>query len=257
MEIALENVFVDFPIYGSHRSLRKVLFDRAAGGLIRHEGRNQDRIVIKAISDVSFRLEEGDRLGLMGHNGAGKSTLLKVIAGIYEPVSGRVTVRGRITSLFDVLPGLDIEDTGYENIVTAGMLLGMKRSEIEARIPDIEEFSELGEYLSLPVRTYSAGMQMRLGFSVATAVDPGILLIDEGIGSGDARFAARAHVRLTDFMSRSRILVLASHSDKMLRSTCNKVALMQAGQVIAFGSADEICDQYEKMVASGAMVLSG
>jgi ABC-type polysaccharide/polyol phosphate transport system ATPase subunit len=247
--VVIENVTVDFPIYGTRRSLRKALFERATGGLVqRGKGRHQGMFVVKALTNVSFKLEEGDRLGLVGHNGAGKSTLLKVMAGVYEPVFGRVLVNGRITPLFDMMPGLDGEDTGYQNIVTMGMLLGMSRAEVEARIPEIEEFSELGEYLDLPVRTYSAGMTARLGFAVATAIDPGILLMDEGLGAGDARFAERAAKRMNDFVGRSRIVVLASHSEAMLRAMCNKAALMYEGHMIGFGSVQEILDQYYAIV---------
>jgi ABC-type polysaccharide/polyol phosphate transport system ATPase subunit len=250
--VVLENVSVDFPIYGAHRSLRRVLFERATGGLVQHGDRHhRDRLVIKALIDVSCELSEGDRLGLVGHNGAGKSTLLKVIAGVYEPIAGRALVSGKVTPLFDNMPGLDPEDTGYENVITAGMLFGMSHSEIETRIPDVEEFSELGEYLGLPVRTYSTGMTMRLGFALATAVEPGILLMDEGISAGDARFTERASRRLEQFISRSRIMVLASHSNDMIRSLCNKAALMQTGRVIAIGAVEDILRQYDNISRGG------
>jgi ABC-type polysaccharide/polyol phosphate transport system ATPase subunit len=183
-------------------------------------------------------------VGLLGRNGAGKSTLLKVVAGVYEPILGHVLASGKITPCFDLLPGLDPEDTGYENIITAGLLLGMDRNEIENKIPDIEEFSELGEYLSLPVRTYSAGMVVRLGFSLATSVDPGILLMDEWIGMGDARFAERASRRLRSFIDRSSVLVLATHSEELIRSWCNKAALLEAGRIVQLGSVDEIFSVY-------------
>jgi ABC-type polysaccharide/polyol phosphate transport system ATPase subunit len=242
--VILQDVFVEFPIYGTGRSLRTALFARAAGGLVQRDTARQRRIVVKALNGVSLTLRQGDRLGLVGGNGAGKSTLLKVLAGVYRPVSGRVLASGKITSFFDLLPGLDAEDTGYENIVTGGLLLGMTRAAIESRIPDIEAFSELGEYLALPVRTYSAGMMARLGFALATAVDPGILLVDEGIGAGDARFAERAQRRMQEIVDRSSILVLASHSDAMIRAWCNKAALMVAGQVRLMGEVDAVLDAY-------------
>lgn len=242
--VVLEKVSVDFPIYGSQRSLRKALFERATGGFVHHENRYPNRVTIHALVDVSLELSDGDRVGLVGLNGAGKSTLLRVIAGIYEPTRGRILVDGQITPLFDALPGLDPEDTGYENIITAGMLFGMDRLEIERKIPEIEEISELGEYLSLPVRTYSTGMRTRLGFAVATAIDPGILLMDEGIGSGDARFAERAAVRLNEFIGRSRIMVIASHSDHLIRTTCNKGVWLHAGRILGIGPMDVILDQY-------------
>lgn len=242
--VVLQDVRIDFPIYGAHRSLRKALFEHAAGGLIRHEGRHHERVIINALDGVSLDLRDGDRLGLVGHNGAGKTTLLKVIAGVYEPILGRVMVEGAITPLFETMPGLDLEDTGYENIITAGLLLGEKRKDIESKIPLIEEFSELGEYLSLPVRTYSAGMITRLGFSVATAIHPDILLMDEGIATGDAGFSERAAERMSEFIGRSRIVVLASHADQLIRSTCNKAALMNAGRLAAAGTVDDVLALY-------------
>ena len=254
--VTLENVCIDFPIYGSQRSLRKALFNRATGGFVRHEGRRQDHVIVKALDEVSLHLEDGDRVGLIGHNGAGKSTLLKVIAGVYEPVRGCVKVDGKITPLFDALPGLDGEDTGYENVVTAGLLLGLSRQEIQDKIPEVEEVSELGEYMALPIRTYSAGMTTRLGFALATALDPGILLMDEGIATGDARFAARVAKRMNDFIGRSRILVLASHSDQMIMSICNKGALMQSGRILRYGPVKEVIQEYTDMVSSGQSVAS-
>jgi ABC-type polysaccharide/polyol phosphate transport system ATPase subunit len=242
--VMLDNVHVEFPIYGTQRSLRKAFLARAAGGIIRHDSGGRDRVVIKALNGVSLQLQQGDRVGLLGRNGAGKSTLLKVVAGVYEPILGHVLASGKITPCFDLLPGLDPEDTGYENIITAGLLLGMDRNEIENKIPDIEEFSELGEYLSLPVRTYSAGMVVRLGFSLATSVDPGILLMDEWIGMGDARFAERASRRLRSFIDRSSVLVLATHSEELIRSWCNKAALLEAGRIVQLGSVDEIFRVY-------------
>jgi len=252
--VILENVNAHFPIYGAQqRSLRKTIFQRATGGSIEREGKNSDRVTVKALSDISLTLRDGDRVGLVGHNGAGKSTLLKVIAGIYEPVSGIIKVEGRVTPLFDAMPGLDGEDTGYENIITSGMLIGLTRQQIEAKIPEIEEFCELGEYLALPVRTYSSGMTMRLGFALVTALDPSVLLMDEVFGTGDQRFTERAEARMKDFIGRSRIMMLASHSDRTIRQMCNKAILMEAGRIVAFGPVNDICDQYYEAAHSAAV----
>jgi ABC-type polysaccharide/polyol phosphate transport system ATPase subunit len=246
--IVLENVRVDFPIYGAQqRSLRTAIVQRATGGLIRREGQHKERVVVRALSDVSLRLEEGDRLGLIGHNGSGKSTLLKVIAGIYEPIAGTRIIEGRVTPLFDMMPGLDPEDNAYENILTSGMLLGMSRDQVESKIPEIEEVCELGEYLSLPVRTYSTGMTMRLGFALVTALEPSILLMDEGFGTGDLRFTERATERMNEFIGRSRITVLTSHSETTMKAICNKAALMQEGRVVAVGPVDDIYERYKAM----------
>ena len=247
--VVLDGVRIDFPIYGTQqRSLRKTIYERATGGSIRREGKNNDRVTVRALTDICLELNEGDRLGLIGHNGSGKSTLLKAIAGIYEPVQGSLLVEGRITPLFDMMPGLDPEDTGYENVLTSGMLLGMSRDEIEQRIPEIEEFCELGEYLSLPVRTYSAGMTTRLGFAVATAISPDILLLDEGLGAGDLSFAEKMERRMEEFIGRSRILVLASHSDKTVLSICNKAALLQGGRLISIGPVEQTLELYHSIV---------
>jgi len=250
--MVLENVGVDFPIYGTQRNLRTALFQRATGGLIQREGKNHERVVVKALVDVSMKLKEGDRIALIGHNGSGKSTLLKVMAGIYEPIAGRVLAEGRVTPLFDMMPGLDQEDNAYENIYTAGLLIGMSRREIERKIPQIEEFCELGEYLSLPVRTYSAGMVARLGFALSTALDPDVLLVDEAIGAGDARFAERAAKRMRDLLGRSSIVVLASHVTALIKSFCNKAALMDAGRLVAIGPVDEIFDMYRASIHGSA-----
>ena len=172
--ILVENVDLDFPIYGMQRSLRRALFQNAAGGFINKKDLQHRHVTVTALAGVSLQLNDGDRLGLVGHNGAGKSSLLKVLAGIYHPTRGKVWVDGKISSLFELALNIDIDDTGYETIVTAGMVHGLTQSEMEGKIPDIERFSELGEYLSLPVRTYSMGMTTRLGFSLATVLEPEI-----------------------------------------------------------------------------------
>jgi len=247
--VSLENVSVEFPIYGAQQfSLRHALAQRAIGGLIERDSRHKNGVIVKALSGINLKLEDGDRLGLVGHNGSGKSTLLKVIAGIYEPVQGKITVNGRVTPLFDMMPGLDVDDTGYENILTSGMLLGMTRAQVIEKIPEIEEVSELGDYLSLPVRTYSAGMTTRLGFALVTALDPDVLVLDEGFGAADLRFTTKTAERVDELIGRSRAMVLASHSDAMLESICNKAALMKEGQILSVGPVEQIFDEYHFMV---------
>ena len=245
-KVLLENVTVDFPIYGtSQKSLRHTLLAKT-GGHIRHEGTGQKHVVVRALESISFELNDGDRVGLVGHNGAGKSTLLRVLAKVYPPTLGKIEVNGKISSLFNVSPGLDPDDTGYENILTCGMFLGMSPAEIERKMPEIADLSELGEYLELPVRTYSTGMTTRLGFAIATSVDPDILLLDEGLATGDARFAARAEARFASLVKRSSILVLASHSDALIRSMCNRAILLESGNMLAFGEVEEIFEAYRK-----------
>ena len=243
--LILDNVTVDFPIYGAQKSFRSAL-RAATGGLIRREGADR-RITVRALDHFSLTVKHGDRLGIIGHNGAGKSTLLRVCAGVYEPSEGRVHIEGKVSPLFNTSPGLDPDDTGYENIVTCGLFLGMTREEIEEKTPDIEAFSELGDYLSLPVRTYSTGMLTRLGFAIATAINPEILILDEGLGAGDARFAEKAKERVDALIERASILILASHSDDLIKSLCNRAILLQSGHVITEGKVDEVIETYRKM----------
>ena len=248
--ITLEHVTVDFPIYG-HHSFRSALLSRA-GGLIRREGRKSDRVIVRSLDDISLTISHGDRVGFIGHNGAGKSTLLRVLAGVYEPMMGTVVAEGRISPLLNTAPGLSMDDTGYENILTCGLYLGMTEDEIRRKTPEIERFTELGEYLSLPVRTYSTGMLTRLGFAIATAIDPEILLLDEGLGAGDARFVERVNRRVDELIKRSSILVLASHSDALIKSMCNKAMLMDHGRIIASGSTDDVIKEYHRMNSEAA-----
>jgi len=242
--ILLEDVTIDFPVYGSVKSFRTELVARMTGGLIRRDGRHKNRVAVRALENVCLKLADGDRLGILGHNGAGKSTMLRALAGVYMPTSGRVTIDGRVSALFNTSPGLDMDDTGYENVVTCGLFLGMSRDEIARKTPEIVEFTELGEYLDLPVRTYSSGMLTRLGFAIATAIDPEILILDEGLGAGDARFAERAARRLDRLIDRSSILVIASHSEALIRSMCNRAVLLEGGRQIMAGTVEDVIQTY-------------
>jgi ABC-type polysaccharide/polyol phosphate transport system ATPase subunit len=243
--LILDNVTVDFPIYGAQKSFRSAL-RAATGGLIRREGADR-HVTVRALDHLSLTIKHGDRLGIIGHNGAGKSTLLRVCAGVYEPSEGRVHIEGKVSPLFNTSPGLDLDDTGYENIITCGLFLGMTREEIAKKTTDIEVFSELGDYLSLPVKTYSAGMLTRLGFAIATAIDPEILILDEGLGAGDARFAEKAKKRVDALIERASILILASHSDVLIKSLCNRAILLESGRVVTEGDVDEVIGIYRKM----------
>ncbi len=255
--ITLENVVVDFPLYGLEPSFRTDLIGRAVGGLLKRTGHRGNRVVVRALDRISLELRHGDLLGLVGHNGAGKSTLLRVLAGIYEPSHGQCTIDGRVSPLFLTAPGLDFDDSGYENIITCGRYLGMSRKEIKSKIKEIDAFAELGQYLALPVRTYSAGMVVRLGFAIATAIDPEILLLDEGLGAGDARFADRAHARVEALIARSNIMVLASHSDELIRQMCNRAILLAHGQIIVDGTPDEVLDRYHQMQSAPQRPAAG
>jgi ABC-type polysaccharide/polyol phosphate transport system ATPase subunit len=245
-EIVLENVVAEFPIYGSQPSLRKALFGRV-GGVLEHSNGAGKRVVVRALDNVTLRIHHGDQLGILGHNGAGKSTMLRVLAGIYQPSQGRISIDGRVSPLFNVSPGLDMDDTGYENVLTCGLLLGMSRAEIERKLPEIEAFTELNDYLSLPVRTYSSGMLVRLGFAIATAIDPEILLLDEGLGAGDARFAVRAAERVQALIGRSSIMVLASHSEELIRQMCKRAILLDRGRILADGPTEAVLEVYRRL----------
>jgi ABC-type polysaccharide/polyol phosphate transport system ATPase subunit len=246
-EIILKNVVAEFPIYGTQPSLRNALFGRVVGGVLLRQSDSGKRMAVRALDDVSLVVNHGDQLGIVGHNGAGKSTMLRIFAGIYEPNQGTISVEGRISPLFSTSPGLDLDDTGYENIVTCGLLLGMSRDEIERKLPEIEAFSELSGYLALPARTYSTGMLVRLGFAVATAINPEILLLDEELGAVDARFAARAAERIEMLIERSSIVVLASQSEDLIRKICNRAVLLDHGRVIADGPTAEVLEIHNRM----------
>jgi ABC-2 type transport system ATP-binding protein/lipopolysaccharide transport system ATP-binding protein len=246
-ELVLEDVSVSFPIYhGGSRSLKKSLMFHGSGGHLATDA-NQ-RITVEALRNVSMNIQAGDRVALIGSNGAGKTTLLRVMAGIYEPVSGSVTCRGRISPMFDIGLGIDSEISGYENIRLRGLILGLSSAEIEERMQDITEFTELGDYLDMPVRTYSSGMMTRLTFAVATCFAPEILLMDEWIMAGDAGFITKAEHRIQRFVEKASIMVLASHSLEICRRFCNKGVWMETGQVRGAGPIDEIIDQYSALI---------
>jgi ABC-2 type transport system ATP-binding protein/lipopolysaccharide transport system ATP-binding protein len=242
--ITVETVGVDFVIYqGSGRSLRKTVLSAGTGGVLSHD--QYHRTFVRALSDVSFSLEKGDRLGLIGGNGSGKSTLLRVLAGVYEPTRGRVRVVGKVTPLFDISHGLDMDATGYENIVLRATYLGLNRQEIRQVMGEIAEFTDLGDYLHVPMRAYSAGMMLRLAFGVATTVRSDILLLDEWIAVGDLGFLEKAQQRATNFVSRSNILVVASHSEDVIRRLCTKLLWLRQGGVAAFGDVDAVMERYK------------
>jgi ABC-type polysaccharide/polyol phosphate transport system ATPase subunit len=240
--ITLRDVFVQFPVYtSSGRSLKKQFIRAATGGRIVGDA---GRVVINALRGVTLEIGEGDRVGIVGPNGAGKTTLLRVLAGVYEPVLGSVAISGRVIPLFDLGFGIDPEATGYDNIVLRGTLLGIPRRALMGHLEEIAEFTELGDYMHMPVRTYSTGMYLRLAFAISTAVAPDILLMDEFLAMGDAQFISKAERRMDELVRRAGIMVLASHSDQLLRRLCNKAVWMHAGEVRLMGNADEVINKY-------------
>ena len=241
--IELAHVSVDLPVYSqSSRLLRTKMLGLAVGGRLSSGGSRV--IVVRALEDVSFEVWHGDRIGLLGHNGSGKSTLLKVLAGIFQPTSGSVRLGVRVTPLLDVNLGVEDDMTGLEIIRLGCMLRGILPDEVPAIVEDITSFTELGNFLTLPIRTYSAGMRARLMFAIATSHAPEALAIDEGIGAGDAKFMEKAARRTEKMLSRASILFLASHSDDMQAKFCNKGLVLRTGRMEFFGSIDQAIARY-------------
>jgi lipopolysaccharide transport system ATP-binding protein len=241
--IELKNICVDFPIYNANgRSLKKRLIQVATGGQLNAD--QKGRVVVRALEGLTFTLNDGDRVGLLGHNGAGKSTLLRLLSGVYEPTLGSAKILGEIGSLIDISLGIDPEATGRENIFIRGGLLGMKKSEINKQIYDIVKFSELGDFVDMPLRTYSTGMHLRLAFAVSTIFRPEILLMDEWLSVGDEGFRHKAESRLSEMVQATNILVLATHSRDLVMNTCNRAIWLEHGRVRMDGTAKEVCAAY-------------
>jgi lipopolysaccharide transport system ATP-binding protein len=227
--LSLNNVSIDFPVYGTHAtSFKQTLAHAATGGRV---GTDTGVAIVHALRDVTLDFCEGDRVGLIGHNGSGKSTLLRVLAGVYPPSDGTFRSTGSVASLIDPTLGIEPEGTGRENIYLRGLIMGLSRSHIETLYDDIYTFSGLGDYLALPVRTYSTGMLMRLAFSIATCIRSDILLMDEWLSVGDVDFQAHAEQRLRDVVEGAGILVLATHSIALVHRECNKLVELTHGRV--------------------------
>lgn len=230
--IKARGLTVEFPIYGftSHRSLKKSLLNVATGGMLARD--TSDHVVVRALDDLDFEFHEGDRVGLIGHNGSGKTTLLQVLAGIYEPVGGELTVNGEITSMLGISLGMDGDVTGLENIYLRGRLLGLSRGRMDAMVDDIADFAGIGNYLHLPLRTYSSGMAMRLAFSVMTSVEADIILMDEWLSVGDAEFVQKAQARLIHVVDKARMVVIASHDLALIENQCNVILSLEHGKIV-------------------------
>src|SRR5918993_153733 len=201
--------------------------------------------IIEALRNITVDLEHGARVGLVGHNGAGKSTLLRLLSGIYEPTRGVTEIRGRVAPVFDLGVGMDPEISGFENIMIRGLFLGMSRKQMEERVDDIAEFTELGDFLRMPLRTYSTGMRVRLALGVVTSIDPEILILDEGIGAVDAAFLQKSKKRLAELVERAGLLVFASHSDEFLRDLCDTAIWMEHGRIRQQGPIDDVLAAYK------------
>jgi lipopolysaccharide transport system ATP-binding protein len=240
--IVVDNVSIDFPLYhGNARSLKKMVFAAASG---RFGADQQNRVVVQALRDISFTLNPGDRLALVGGNGAGKTTLLRTLAGIFEPIAGRLRVEGVVGSLLDATLGMNPELSGRENIMLRGLYNGMSKAEIALMAEDVAEFAELGEFLELPVRFYSSGMSVRLAFAMATAIKPQILLMDEWFLAGDAGFMEKARHRLESLVRKAEILVLSSHLEGIVLEWATRVIWLDGGRVREDGPAQEVLEHY-------------
>lgn len=241
--VELENVSVKYPVFSADaRSLRRQMFRFASGGGLKAANRN--RVDVLALKSISLRAEKGDRIGLVGRNGSGKSTLLRLLAGIYPPSSGRIRVDGRVAALLGGGLGIEEDVTGYEAIRYGSLLYDLTDAEVARVTPEVAAFTELGSYLSMPLKSYSAGMKIRVAFGAATSYSPDILLVDEAIGAGDAHFIEKAKRRAVEFMARSSVAFLASHSDDILRTVCNKAILLDQGDVIVAGDVDQVLELY-------------
>lgn len=237
-KLEFNNVTVQYPVYNARSmSLRNQIVRIGTGGRIESEAGHVS--IVTALKDVSFSLQEGDAVALIGHNGAGKSTMLRTMAGVYVPTAGEVVRKGRVATMLELGAGMDPELSGYENIIRMSILMGASMQEIEERTSDIEEFTQLGDFLKLPVRTYSSGMATRLMFAVTTSTRPDILLVDEVFGTGDADFQEKAKKRMEELIESVGIFVFASHNNALIKGYCNRFFRVQHGSVVEI-SREEI-----------------
>lgn len=228
--IAAREICVDFPIFtNSSRSMKNVVLRATTGGRIARDAGQHS--YVRSLDHLSFDIGAGERIGLVGHNGSGKTTLLRTLCGVYVPTFGQLSVSGRVVSLLDINLGMDPDGTGYENIMMRGIVMGLTPKQIAAQLDDIAQFTDLGEYLGMPIRTYSTGMQMRLAFAVSTSVDADIVLMDEWLSVGDAEFQEKAAKRLAEMIGRTPILVVATHSMELVRKVCTRLIRLEHGRI--------------------------
>lgn len=227
----------------SESSLRGSVLKALVGGRLGKDA--SGHVVVQALNNLNITIYEGERVALYGHNGSGKTTALRVAAGVYEPTRGQVLTRGNVSAMLDLNVGLSPDASGRSNIMLLGLHRGLSRKQITALIPDIEEFSELGMFFDMPVRTYSSGMLTRLGFAFATAVDPDILILDEWITPGDAAFMNRAADRMSSHAGNARALLLASHSVEIIKRVCTRVIVLERGVIVEDGPPLEVFDRLD------------
>lgn len=241
--INLQAVCVEFPIFNStDRSFKKRLMNVATGGQITADAAGV--VVVRSLDNLNLRVEHGERVALLGHNGAGKTTLLRVLGGVYVPTHGTAIVEGELGSLIDISLGIDPDASGLENIYLRGRLLGMSANEIKEKTPEIIDHSELGNFIEMPLRTYSSGMQMRLAFSISTTLRPEILLMDEWLSVGDEGFRHKAEARMKEVVLATSILVVATHSRELCMQICTRAIWLEHGQIKMDGAPKQVCDAY-------------
>lgn len=241
--IELKNVEVVFPVYNaSSLSLKNRVLSAVTGGKI--DRAYDGAIIVKGLQNINIKISPGERIGLVGHNGAGKTTLLRILSGIYQPTSGDAYIQGDCVSLINIGLGIDPEATGRENILLRGVMMGMTPSEILKISNEIVDFTGLGEFIDLPFRTYSTGMQLRLAFAVSTAVKPQILVMDEWLSTGDEEFKERADRRMAEVVSSAEILILASHSKELLLANCTRLIWLEHGRIRMDGNPTQVAMQY-------------
>ena len=242
-EIQFKEVSIAFPIFNAEsRSLKNKVLSLSTGGKL---GLNAKGVAeIRALDHINFNFKNGERIGLIGHNGSGKSTLLRALSGVYTPQHGSIKIQGETTSLIDISLGINAEFTGRENILIRGSLLGLTRKQIEERTDEIIAFTELGEFIDMPLRTYSSGMQLRLAFAISTTITPEILLMDEWLAVGDENFKHKAEERMQKLADKSSILVIASHSKGQILKVCNRVLWLEHGNIKMDGDPKTVCSSY-------------
>ena len=241
--ISLKSVQIDIPIFNANgRSLTSRILETATGG--RLDSDPNGRVHVRALDGVSLEIGNGERVAIIGHNGAGKSSLLRTLAGVYAPTFGEVKVDGTVASLIDLALGINPEATGRENVFIRGQLLGLTKIQIQESFEEVVEFADLGDFIEMPVRTYSTGMHLRLAFAVSTLVRPKILLMDEWLSVGDSDFQQKAEGRLATLVDESKILILATHSRELIKQVCNRVIWLEHGRVKMDGSPDSVLGEY-------------
>ena len=242
-EIIFDSVSVNFPVFNANgRSFTSRVLEVATGGRLDKDPGGH--VTVQALQNLTFQIEDGERVGLLGHNGAGKSTLLRVLSRVYTPQSGNAQITGRVSSLIDLSLGINPEASGRENVFIRGALLGLSKAQINESFDEIIEFSELGDFIEMPVRTYSSGMHLRLAFAVSTVIQPEILLMDEWLSVGDEGFRQKAEERLSSLVDSANILVLASHSRALIERTCNRVIWLEHGQILLDGTPADVLPKY-------------